>query len=164
MKEGKLENIKGTEAEFLEPEKQIEYCLQDAVLCLKLVEKDNFRLLRIFHNISQEISSYQDFFDTCNNAKPTSWWRNKLKSLNYQKVDGEAAKWQNDHIIKDEYGRPKKGVPYTGGKVFDPIPGLHNNVITYDVGSSTQLCHTFTILVAKLSIAIAARMTRPKNT
>ena len=135
LKEGKLENIKGTEAEFLEPEKQIEYCLQDAVLCLKLVEKDNFRLLRIFHNISQEISSYQDFFDTCNNAKPTSWWRNKLKSLNYQKVDGEAAKWQNDHIIKDEYGRPKKGVPYTGGKVFDPIPGLHNNVITYDVGS-----------------------------
>ena len=135
LKEGKLGNIKGTEAEFLEPEKQMAYCLQDAVLCLKLVEKDNFRLLQIFHNISKEISPYQDFFDTCNNAKPTSWWRNKLKSLNYQKVEGEAAKWQNDHIIKDENGRPKKGVPYIGGKVFDPIPGLHKNVITYDVGS-----------------------------
>jgi DNA polymerase I len=113
----------------------VAYCLQDAALCLKLVEKDNFRLLQIFYNISKEISPYQDFFDTCNNAKPTSWWRNKLKSLNYQKVDSEAAKWQNDHIIKDENGRPKKGVPYIGGKVFDPIPGLHKNVITYDVGS-----------------------------
>ena len=111
------------------------YCLQDAVLCLKLVEKDNFRLLQIFHNISKEISPYQDFFDTCNYAKPTSWWRNKLKPLNYQKVNGDAPKWQNDHITKDEYGRPMKGIPYIGGKVFDPIPGLHKNVITYDVGS-----------------------------
>ena len=135
LKEGKLGNIKGTEAEFLEPEKQMAYCLQDAVLCLKLVEKDNFRLLQIFHNISKEISPYQDFFDTCNNAKPTSWWHIKLKQLNYQKVEGEVAKWQNDHIIKDENGKPKKGVPYIGGKVFDPIPGLHKNVITYDVGS-----------------------------
>jgi DNA polymerase I len=135
LKEGKLENIKGTEAEYLEPEKQLAYCLQDAALCLKLVEKDNFRLLQIFHNISKEISPYQDFFDTCNYAKPTSWWRNKLKSLNYQKVGGEAAKWQNDHIIKDENGRPKKGIPYIGGKVFDPIPGLRKSVVTYDVGS-----------------------------
>ena len=104
-------------------------------LCLKLVEKDNFRLLQIFYNISKEISPYQDFFDTCNYAKPTSWWLNKLRLLGYQKIDGEAAKWQNDHIIRDENGRPKKGVPYIGGKVFDPIPGLHKNVITYDVGS-----------------------------
>ncbi len=113
----------------------MEYCLQDAALCIKLVGKDNFRLLQIFHNISKEISPYQDFFDTCNNAKPTSWWRNKLRLLNYQKLGGEAAKWQNDHIMKDENGRSKKGVPYIGGKVFDPIPGLHKNVISYDVGS-----------------------------
>jgi hypothetical protein len=72
LKEGKLGNIKGTEAEFLEPEKQMAYCLQDAFLCLKLVEKDNFRLLQIFHNISKEISQHQDFFDTCNFVKPTS--------------------------------------------------------------------------------------------
>ena len=104
-------------------------------LCVKLVEKDNFRLLKIFHNISKEISPHQDFFDTCNFAKPTSWWRTKLRLLNYQKVESAVAKWQNDHIIKDENGRPKKGVPYTGGKVFDPLPGLHKNVITYDVGS-----------------------------
>jgi DNA replicative helicase MCM subunit Mcm2 (Cdc46/Mcm family) len=135
LKEGKRENIKGTEAEFLEPDKQLAYCLQDAVLCLKLVEKDNFRLLQIFHNISKEISPYQDFFDTCNYTKPTLWWRNKLKLLGYQKVRGDTARWQNDHIIKDGNGRPKKGVPYIGGKVFDPIPGLHKNVITYDVGS-----------------------------
>jgi DNA replicative helicase MCM subunit Mcm2 (Cdc46/Mcm family) len=135
LKEGKLESIKGTEAEFLEPDKQVSYCLQDALLCVKLAEKDNFRLLQIFYNISKEIFPYQDFFDTCNYAKPTSWWRNKLKLLNYQKVGGEAAKWQNDHIIKDENGRPTKGVPFTGGKVFDPIPGLYKNVATYDVGS-----------------------------
>jgi DNA polymerase elongation subunit (family B) len=135
LKEGKLENIRGTEAEYLEPDKQVAYCLQDAALCLKLVQKDNFRLLQIFHNISNEISPYQDFFDTCNNAKPTSWWRNKLRLVGYQRVQGEVAKWQNDHIIKDENGRPKKGVPYVGGKVFNPIPGLHKNVITYDVGS-----------------------------
>jgi len=133
LKEGKLENLKGSDVEFLSPKVQMEYCLQDARLSLKLAEKDDYRLLKIFYNISKEIG--QDFYSTCNYSKPTSWWRSKLKPLNYHKVEGETARWQADHIIKDDNGGPKKGVHYTGGKVFDPVVGLHKDVITYDVGS-----------------------------
>ena len=50
-------------------------------------------------------------------------------------VESETAKWQEAHIIKDENGWPKKGVHYTGGKVFEPIVGLHKDVLTYDVAS-----------------------------
>ena len=131
--EGKLENLKGSEIEFLSPKVQSEYCLQDARLSLKLTEKDDYRLLNIFSNISKEIG--QDFYSTCNYAKPTSWWRSKLKPHNYRKVEGATARWQADHFIKDDNGTPKKGVHYTGGKVFEPIVGLHKDVITYDVGS-----------------------------
>lgn len=132
LKKGKMDNLKGSDAEFLEPEKQIEYCLHDARLCLELAEKDEYRLLKIMHNISNEIG--QDFYSTCNCARPTAWWASKLRSLNYQKVEGETARWQEDHLTRDNKGR-KKGVPYTGGKVLDPVPGIHKDVITYDVGS-----------------------------
>jgi hypothetical protein len=98
-----------------------------------LAEKDDYRLLNIFYNISKEIG--QDFYSTCNYAKPTLWWRNKLKPLYYHKVEGAPARWQADHTIKDDNCTPKKGVHYTGGKVFEPIVGQHKDVITYDVGS-----------------------------
>jgi DNA polymerase elongation subunit (family B) len=84
------------------------------------------------HNISNEIR--QDFYSTCNYARPTTWWASKLRPLNYQKVQGEVARWQEDHITRDNKGK-KKGVPYTGGKVLDPIPGIHKDVVTYDIGS-----------------------------
>jgi DNA polymerase family B len=100
---------------------------------LNLAEKDGYKLLKIFYHLSKEVG--QDFFSTCNYAKPTSWWRNKLALLGYQKVTRDAAMWQAEHIIRDSTGRPKKGVPYTGGKVFEPLVGLHRDVITYDVGS-----------------------------
>jgi DNA polymerase elongation subunit (family B) len=44
------------------------------------------------------------------------------------------ARWQENHITKYKKGK-KKGVPYTGGKVLDPIPGIQQDVVTYDVGS-----------------------------
>ncbi len=132
LKKGKMDNLKGSDAEFLEPEKQIEYCLHDARLCLELAEKGDYRPLKIMHNISKEIG--QDFYSTCNYARPTAWWASKLRPLNYQKVNGKVARWQEDHITRDNKGK-MKGVPYTGGKVLDPIPGIHKDVVTYDVGS-----------------------------
>jgi hypothetical protein len=101
-------------------------------LSLELAEKDDYRLLKVMHNISTEIG--QDFYSTCNYARPTAWWANKLRPLNYQRVEGETARWQEDHVTRDNKGK-KKGVAYTGGKVLDPIPGLHKDVVTYDVGS-----------------------------
>lgn len=132
LKKGKMDNLKGSDAEFLEPERQLEYCLHDARLGLELAEKEDYRLLKIMHNISNEID--RDFYSTCNYARPTAWWENKLRPLNYQKIKGETARWQEDHITRDNKGK-KKGVPYTGGKVLDPIPGIHKDVVTYDVGS-----------------------------
>jgi DNA polymerase elongation subunit (family B) len=133
LKEGKYGNIKGADAEFLDRKVQLDYCMQDAKLCMKLSQKDYFRVLTIFYNLSKEIG--KDFFITCNYAKPTAWWRDFLKPLGYEKVTGDVLKWQEEHLRYAKDGKKKKGVYYNGGKVFEPVAGLYNGVTTYDVSS-----------------------------
>jgi len=98
LKEGKYENVKGADAEILDPRLQLDYCMQDAKLCLKLAQKDDYRVLTIFHNLSKEIGKDHDFFITCNYAKPTAWWRDFLKPLGYEKVTDAVTKWQEEHL------------------------------------------------------------------
>jgi hypothetical protein len=52
--EGKLEDLMGPEVESLSPEIQRLYCLQDAILPLKLIQKENFNLLKIFYSLAEE--------------------------------------------------------------------------------------------------------------
>jgi DNA polymerase elongation subunit (family B) len=51
----KTEGVSGANIENQTPDRQLEYCLQDAQLCMKLVRKNDYELLRILHYIGKEI-------------------------------------------------------------------------------------------------------------
>jgi DNA polymerase elongation subunit (family B) len=133
--QGKPEGVSGINAEFLQPNEQLVYCLQDAQLCYKILQKKDFELLQILYEISQEIKL--SFFDTCNAGYPTEWWRSKLASIEYQKVSSHVQEWIEENMTYNDKKRPKKktGVKYLGGHVIKPTMGRHLNAISYDVSS-----------------------------
>nr|MDQ6863192.1 hypothetical protein [Thermoproteota archaeon] len=130
--EGKIQGLFGFNIETEPPTKQLEYCLQDAQLCMKLVQKNDYDLMRILYYIGNEVGL--DLVETANASGPITWWTSKLESIKYGKAAGSTAKWMNEHTIKDKTG--KKCNPwYAGGHVLEPIPGQHPNVLTFDVSS-----------------------------
>jgi DNA polymerase elongation subunit (family B) len=133
--QGKSEDISGINAEFLQPGEQLEYCLTDAQLCYKILQKKDFELLQIMHEISQEIKL--PFFETCNAGYSTEWWRSKLASIDYQKVPRHIQEWIDENMTYNDRKRPKKktGVKYLGGHVIPPKMGRHLNAVSYDVSS-----------------------------
>jgi hypothetical protein len=129
LKESKLHNLSGSEVENLSYEIQTQYCLQDALLCLKLSRQDNFELLKILYNLSKEIGI--DFFSTCNYASAAFWWRNYLELWHYPTKADAAVKWEYDYFERNS----RKDVRYRGGHVFEPLPGMYENIVVYDVES-----------------------------
>ena len=67
--DGKLDGLSGVDSESLSTDKQLEYCLQDAELVMRLLKENNFELLQILYNLSQEIGL--DFFAACNAGGPS---------------------------------------------------------------------------------------------
>ena len=128
---GKLEGISGLNAESLPRDKQLDYCLKDAQLCYELLQKNNFELLHIMYEISQEIKL--PFFETCNTQFPTKWWKSKLASIDYQKPAYHIQQWIDENTTFDTDG--KKSVKYLGGYVAEPRVGFHINAASYDVSS-----------------------------
>jgi|GEM_PF-1385163 len=98
---------------------------------MRLLKENNFELLQILYNLSQEIGL--DFFAACNAGGPSQWWSHKLESVGYQKVSGVAREWI-DTNTKGKDGS-KIGIKYTGGFVFEPKMGRYLNSTTYDVSS-----------------------------
>jgi len=129
--ERKLDGLSGLDIESESADKQLEYCLQDAQLCMKLLQKRNYELLQILYNISKEVNL--SFFDTCNSGSTLQWWTSKLRSVNYPE-DNRDSKWIRSNITKDKTGK-KKGIKYTGGRVLEPVAGMHIGAKTYDVSS-----------------------------
>jgi DNA polymerase elongation subunit (family B) len=129
--EGKLDGLSGENIEFESADKQIEYCLQDTQLCMKLIQRNDYELLQILHNISKEVNL--SFFDTCNSGSILQWWTNKLKSVNYPENNRDS-KWIISNVTKDKTGK-KKGIQYSGGRVLEPVAGMHFGAKTYDVSS-----------------------------
>ena len=99
---------------------------------MKLVQKNDYELLRILYYIGKEIGL--DLIEAANANGPITWWTSKLESLKYEKAAGFTAKWMNEHTIKDKNGK-KRNPWYSGGDVLDPVPGQHRNVLTFDVSS-----------------------------
>ena len=87
--DGKLDGLSGENIEFEPAVKQIEYCLQDAQLCMKLIQKNGYELLQIVYNISKEVNL--SFFETCNSGSTLQWWTNKIKSVNYPENNRRSA-------------------------------------------------------------------------
>jgi hypothetical protein len=56
--EGKLDGLSGNNIELEPADKQIEYCLQDAQLCMKLIQKNDYELLQIPYKISLKKLTY----------------------------------------------------------------------------------------------------------
>jgi DNA polymerase elongation subunit (family B) len=133
--EGKTQGVSGVNVEFLPHEDQLEYCLRDAQLCYKILQKNNFELSQIFYEIGVEIN--MTFFQTCNAGYPTGWWASKLKSIDYQKVPSNVQQWIEQNMTYNNKMNPKKrtGVKYLGGHVIDPRMGRHLNAVSYDVSS-----------------------------
>lgn len=136
----KLEGITGTIAESLEPSKQMEYCLRDAELSLMLLAKNNYELLEIIYNVSEDIKL--DFFDTANAFGPSSWWRNKL--LGHSKTYSDY-QWIQETITRKN-GKTETSFKFEGGYVRTPISGIHRDVRTYDFASMyPSVCIQFKI-------------------
>jgi len=126
----KIEGVSGSNAESLSSSEQLEYCLEDTHLCYELVQKNDFELLQIMSEISQEVGL--SFFDCCNGS-PTKWWVAKLTSIGYQRPGLDVQRWiEENTTIKDG---EEKGVKYLGGYVADPKVGCHLGAVSYDVAS-----------------------------
>jgi DNA polymerase elongation subunit (family B) len=130
--EGKLDGLSGHNIESEPAEKQIEYCLQDAQLCMKLIQKNDYELLQILYNISKEVNL--SFFDTCNSGSTLQWWTSRLRSINYPD-DNRDSNWIKSNVTIDKNTGKKKGIKYTGGRVLEPVTGIHFGAKTYDVSS-----------------------------
>jgi DNA polymerase elongation subunit (family B) len=133
--QGKPEGVSGVNAEFLQANEQLEYCLQDALLCYQLLQKKDFELLQILYEISREIKL--SLFDTCNTGYSTEWWRSKLASIDYLKVPNHVKQWIVENMTYDDRKRPQKKtrVRYLGGYVITPKMGRYLNAVSYDVSS-----------------------------
>ena len=70
--ERKTEGMSATNVENQTPNRQLEYCLQDAQLCMKLAQKNDYELLRILHYIGKEIGL--DLAEAANANGPITWW------------------------------------------------------------------------------------------
>jgi hypothetical protein len=133
--EGKLEDLMGPEVESLSPEIQRLYCLQDAILPLKLIQKENFNLLKIFYSLAEE--SDVDFYQACYTAKTSVYWRGLFKKWKFKPVATGLTKWQEQNIERHEdTGKIKSGVSYLGGLVIEPTStGIYFDITVWDVSS-----------------------------
>ena len=119
----KSEGVDGWNVEyFLEPDKQLEYCLRDSMLCMEIISKNNYELLEILQNLSIEIGS--GFFNTANAHGPLFWWKDKLSLVEYEKTNSSWVKHCRDNEVS-----------YGGGHVFKTQPGRYLNASTFDVNS-----------------------------
>ncbi|MDQ6862975.1 MAG: hypothetical protein M3044_04050 [Thermoproteota archaeon] len=119
----KSEGVAGGNVEYLlEPEKQLEYCLRDSMLCMKIISKNKYELLEILQNLSMEIGS--GFLNTANAHGPLFWWKDKLNLIEYEKTNSPWVKQCKENKVS-----------YGGGHVFKTQPGRYLDASTFDVNS-----------------------------
>ncbi len=116
LKEGKFENLKGSDILNIPKEKLMQYVTQDANLVMKLSKHNNYEILDLMNAISM-ITDLP--FDRVCHTGISTWWTN---------------------IIKREFGEPKQQLltkkSYTGGYVIEPTKGYYQQpVYVLDVKS-----------------------------
>jgi DNA polymerase elongation subunit (family B) len=117
LKEGKFEDLKGSDIFNITKEKLIQYVTQDANLVMKLSKHNNYEILDLMNAISV-ITALP--FDRVCHTNLSTWWVN---------------------IIKREFGESKQQQlltkkNYTGGYVLEPIKGYYQQpVYVLDVKS-----------------------------
>ena len=116
LKEGKFENLKGSNILNVPKEKLMQYVTQDANLVMKLSKHNNYEILDLMNAIS--VITDLPFDRVCHTGVST-WWTN---------------------IIKREVGESKTTIhskkSYTGGYVIEPTKGYYQQpVYVLDVKS-----------------------------
>ena len=115
LKEGKFENLKGSDMFNIPKEKLMQYVTQDAKLVMKLTKHNNCEILELMNAIS--VITELRFDRVCHTGLST-WWTT---------------------IIKREFGKPKQQFlkkNYTGGYVIEPTKGYYRQpVYVLDVKS-----------------------------
>ena len=113
---GKSEDLDGIEIHKFPIEKQKEYCLRDSELVMKLIQyrDGNQKIMKMLSTISAVTGL--NLIQTCHGT-PMSWWK---------KILDNTGRLSQSHIKK---------LSYTGGKVFEPVPGLYENIHVVDVAS-----------------------------
>ena len=105
LKEGKFENLKGSDILNIPIEKLMQYVTQDANLVMKLSKHNNYEILDLMNAIS--IITDLPFDRVCHTGI-SSWWTK---------------------IIKKEVGEPQQHFlekkSYTGGYVLEPTKGYY---------------------------------------
>jgi hypothetical protein len=128
--EGKPEGIDGKTVEHKPPEEQLRYCLNDAILCHKLLSKNDFELIQVIERISQDIKL--EFFKTINGGYTSTWAEPKLESLSCPTASPHLQKFMDDNTIVE--GSKKKFI-YVGGNVLKPKAGIYPDAVEIDVNS-----------------------------
>lgn len=133
--EGKLQDLSGPEVEPLESDVQKLYCLQDAILPMKLIQKENYKLLNIFSSLANECDL--DPYRALNYCNTTTFWRGLLKKWKFERGSTELTRWQEKEIQRDlETGTITKGINYLGGEVLIPFAvGKFTDIVVWDVAS-----------------------------
>ena len=115
LKEGKFENLKGSDILNVPKEKLMQYVTQDANLVMKLVKHNDYEILDLMNAISIITELH---FDRICHTSVSTWWTN---------------------IIKRKVGEPKQQFikkSYTGGYVIEPTKGYYQQpVYVLDVKS-----------------------------
>ena len=119
LKEGKFENLKGSDIQNISKEKLIQYVTQDVSLVMKLSKHNNYEILDLMNTIS--IITNLPFDRVCHTGIST-WWTNIIK-----KEFAESKQKQQELLTKKNY---------SGGYVIEPIKGYYQQpVYVLDVKS-----------------------------
>ena len=107
LKEGKFENLKGSDIFNVPKDKLMQYVAQDAKLVMKLSKYNNYEILDLMNEIS--IITNLPFDRVCH-ANMSTWWTNIIKREGFKPK-------QQELLLK------KKS--YTGGYVIEPKKGYY---------------------------------------
>jgi DNA polymerase elongation subunit (family B) len=130
--QGKVQGVKGRDAWELSPSECIEYCKRDAEIPLKLMARNDWEVLCLLWDISQDVNL--DFITAANATGPARWWSADFKHAGITNPKNDMTEWVNARIKTTESGdrtRPK----YNGAIVLPAKPGRHNNILGFDFES-----------------------------
>lgn len=159
-REGKHEGLSGSTFEtIMDLEEKRNYVLQDAMLLMDCVSKNNYELLKVMNSLS--LLTDIPFKIICNSKGVTKIWTTILDDLvkkeltNIDGVNGSDNEVLRYEVLSEYYigQQPRQnyvdegevienlgneqhdGPRYIGGWVLDPVPGEYKNVHVFDITS-----------------------------
>ena len=126
LKEGKFENLKGSDIQNIPKYKLMEYVTQDANLVMKLSKHNNYEILDLMNAIS--IITGLSFDRVCRTGIST-WWTNIIKNHGYvNKQHLEKSEYSGGHVIEPKRGYYQQPVYVLDVKSLYPTMMINHNI------------------------------------